>query len=145
MPISQILPRPTSSSVGIDHQDMSPIYYSQTSGHSKCVISISPGGHDTSYKSVSTLTLHDQVTLVTYTLPVLKRGLFSGTISSDDYASYMDTIMEQVKQLLSDITCMKNKLTDNTIYIISLQDDKDRHDHAITSLTIDVANYPDLL
>ena len=103
MPISQILQRPTSSSVGTDHQDVSPISNSQTSGNSKCVIRLSPNGNDVSFKSVvSTSTLQDQVTekesevmnLVTLHLPALKKDLFSGTISSDDYASRMDTIME---------------------------------------------------
>ena len=103
MPISQILQRPTSSSVGTDHQDVSPISTSQTSGNSKCVISLSPNDYAASFKSVaSTPTLQDKITekesevmnLVTLHLPALKKDLFSGTISSDDYASRMDTIME---------------------------------------------------
>ena len=105
MSIFQILQRPTSSSVSSDQNDVSPISNSQTSSNSKCVISLSPGGNATSYKSVSTHTLQDQVTkkeseiinIVTFNLPALKKDLFSGIISSDDYAFHMDNIMEQVK------------------------------------------------
>ena len=76
--------------------------------------------------------------LVTFNFPALKKDLFSGTISSDDYASNMDKIMEQVKQISSEITCMKDDPHDHTKDIIYLNDDKVRHDHAITSLKIDV-------
>ena len=153
MPLSQILQRPTSSSVGTDHQDVSPIINSQTSGNSKCVINLSPNGSTVSYKSVSNPTLQDQVTekesevmnLVTLHLPALKKDLLIGTISSDDYASRMDTIMEQVKHISSEITCMKTDLHDHSKDLIYLKDDKVRHDHAITSLKIDVANCSDLI
>ena len=83
--------------------------------------------------------------LVTFILPALKENLFSGTISFDDYISRMDKITEQVKQISSEITCMKNDLNEYTKYIIYLNDDKVRHDHAITSLKIDVANCSDLI
>ena len=83
--------------------------------------------------------------LVTFNFPALKKDLFSGTISSDDYASNMDKIMEQVKQISSEITCMKNDPHDHTKDIIYLNDDKVRHDHAITSLKIDVTSCSDLI
>ena len=53
--------------------------------------------------------------------------------------------MEQVKQISSEITCMKNDLNDHTNDIIYLKDDTVRHVHAIKSLKIDVANCSDLL
>ena len=83
--------------------------------------------------------------LVTFILPALKENLFSGTISFDDYISRMDKITEQVKQISSEITCMKNDLNEYTKYIIYLNDDKVRHDHAITSLKIDGINCSGLI
>jgi len=45
MPISQILQRPASSSVGTAQNDVSSISNSQASGNSKCVIILSPGNN----------------------------------------------------------------------------------------------------
>ena len=62
--------------------------------------------------------------LVTFILPALKENLFSGTISFDDYISRMDKIIEQVKQISSETTCMQNDLNEHTKDIIYLNDDK---------------------
>ena len=91
--------------MGANQNDVSLISKSQNSSNSKCAISLSHGGNIASYKSVSTPTFQDQVTekeseiinIVTFNLPALKKDLFSGIISSDDYAFHMDNIMEQVK------------------------------------------------
>ena len=139
--------------MGADQNDVSPIFNFQTPSNSKCAVSLFIGGNVASYKSVSTLTLQDQIieketeimNFVMFTLPALKTDLFSETITSDDHVSHINKIMEQVKQLSSEKKCMKNNLnvySKNTIY---LKNDKVRHDHAITSLKIDVDNCSDLI
>ena len=75
--------------------------------------------------------------------PSLKADLFRGRISLDEYDSHMDELMSLVKDISSEISLLRNEITNNRKDILYLQDDKIKHDNDIISSKVGVAHCSD--
>ena len=134
-----------------EHNNISPMSPSPTPSLRMRNIRLSPGGDATSYKSVSPSPLQTQINekesqlldLVNLNASSLKAGLFRGRISPDEYDSHMDDLMSQVKDISSEISLIRNKITTNKKDILFLQDDKIKHDNDIISLKVNVEHCSD--
>ena len=134
-----------------EHNNISPVSSSPTPSLRMRNIRLSPGGNAVSYKSVTPPSLQTQINekesqlldLVNLNAPSLKADLFRGRISPDEYDSHMDDLMSLVKDISSEISLLRNEITNNRKDILYLQDDTIKHDNDIVSLKVDIAHCSD--
>ena len=108
--------------------DISPMSPSPTPSLRIRNIRLSPGGKASSYKSVSPSPLQTQINekesqlldLVNLNAPSLKADLFRGRISPDEYDSIMDDLISLVKDISSEISLLRNEITNNRKDILYL-------------------------